>query len=171
MHEEWKIDIISISHKWERKMRKIFSIVFLIMYVFAVSGCNSSNYNYNIEDDMGEIMDETTARLFDNISTIIIIDEVNNKEITIKDMNEIDSILQIIKNGKKKISKDIEWFRPTVHLYFYNDNSLNVTVDVSLYSKDGYSYIYIETINEDYIVYYVDTSNLEKWIKNYINIT
>lgn len=152
-------------------MKKIISTIFLIIYIFTISGCKSNNYHYNIEDDIGATMDSTISQIFDNTLYIILVNDASHEEITIEDINEIDDMLQVIKNSKEKISKDGNWVGTTLHLNFYNvDDSLISVVDVFLNSDEDYSYIHVNIINEDFFgVYYTSTIKLEKWLKSYIS--
>ncbi len=156
-------------------MKKLIITIFLIMYIFTISGCKSNNYHYNIEDDIGNTMDSTISQIFDNTSYIILVNDSNHEEITIDDINEIDNMLQIIKNSKEKISKESNWVGTTLHLNFYNaDDSLISVVDIFFTSGEDYSYIHVNITNKDFDffgVYYINTIKIEKWLKNYITWT
>ena len=153
----------------EGELMKKFSVMFLV--IFIIGGCSLNVYHYNIEDDMGNLMDTSTSKIFDDISFIVLVDDYHNKEITINDFNEINYIVQVIINGKEKISDDINWVGSLIHLNFYNSNdSLIAVIDVHLAFIEDYEYSYVSIDSYDSFigVYYTDTFKVKELLRNYI---
>lgn len=107
--------------KKERKKNIIEASLYFILIctVFILTACEKEDIIYNVENDMGELINETIKQELNNTSYIVL--ETYDKEITINDKIEINKIINTLSNGRAKISDDIAWVESLLWIHLYDE--------------------------------------------------
>lgn len=126
---------------------------------------------YNVESDMGELINETMKQKLNNTSYIVL--ETYDKEITINDKIEISKIINTLSDSRAKISDDIAWVESLLWMHLYDDENILIT-SINLYltieNSDTYGYAYYKNLSSDISsneYYYIETKDLKEILENY----
>lgn len=159
--------------KKERKKNIIEASLYFILIctVFILTACEKEDIIYNVENDMGELINETIKQELNNTSYIVL--ETYDKEITINDKIEINKIINTLSNGRAKISDDIAWVESLLWIHLYDEENELIT-SINLYltieNSDTYGYAYFKDLSSDTSsngYYYIETKDLKEILENY----
>lgn len=158
-------------------MKKFSKILFIILITITLNGCKTKNTIYNIEDDFGDIIDISIAEIFNETKYITLTDIKNNKNLTITNVDEINTIIKTIKESKKKKSNERNLVGTTINLQFLNNkDELIAKIDLylSIDDKQEYGYIDLKMYNNNFDLedsfYYINNKEIKKVLENYIQI-
>ncbi len=143
--------------------KKVCGVLFVLLVSISLTGCKTKE-KFNIEDDIGEVMEESIAKVFDDTSYIVYDRYVDT--VTIDNREDIDKLINIIKNSRKQISNDTDWVEHLSYLYFYNDNDEKIaSVNLRDTANDDFPDYYRLGINNN--IYYVNTNDIESVLSKY----
>jgi len=155
-------------------MKKIFISLLLISFILLTAGCKKEENNFDIKDDIGELIDQKTVKELNSTSYIVLENRSTKETNTIENADDVKNIINVFKNSKKKISTEGTWVGSTLYLNLYN-NEDNVIATINVFdhveNNDTLGYINLTTLyNEDNSIqegiYYINIKDLKKILDN-----
>ena len=147
--------------------------VWLLIINILLTGCNKNESIYEIETDIGTVINEAMQQELKNTAHIVL--ETEDSTISINDNGDINKIINTLIHAKTIISEDITWEKSLLWVHLYDEEKTLITsvnIYITISNSEKYSYAKFvnednknENIIEDY--YYIENETLKKILDKY----
>ncbi len=151
--------------------KKVCGVLFVLLISISLTGCKTKEkHEYSIEDDVGSVMKEDVAKVFDDTSYVVY--ERLDEKVTIDKKEDIDKLIGIIKASNRSLGNDITFAEYLSNLYFYNESDEEI-VSVNLREHENsdptkYYNILVKS-DEGTHLYYANMEDLKGFLIQYIS--
>jgi len=76
-------------------MKKIFISLLLISFILLTAGCKKEENNFDIKDDIGELIDQKTVKELNSTSYIVLENSSTKETNTIENADDVKNIINV----------------------------------------------------------------------------